>query len=42
MEQSTFHIIARMHSDFDQKFGIPRQTGAGTWLSLWESCQPQG
>ena len=27
MEQSTFHIIARMHSDFDQKFGIPRQSG---------------
>ena len=27
MEQSIFHIIARMHSDFDQKFGIPRQSG---------------
>ena len=27
MEQSTFTIIARMHSDFDQKFGIPRQSG---------------
>ena len=27
MEQSTFSIIARMHSDFDQKFGIPRQSG---------------
>ena len=27
MEQSTFNIIARMHSDFDQKFGIPRQSG---------------
>ena len=27
MEQSTFHIIARMHSDFSQKFGIPRQSG---------------
>ena len=27
MEQSTFSVIARMHSDFDQKFGIPRQSG---------------
>ena len=27
MEHSTFTIIARMHSDFDQKFGIPRQSG---------------
>ena len=27
MEQSTFNVIARMHSDFDQKFGIPRQSG---------------
>ena len=27
MEQSTFTVIARMHSDFDQKFGIPRQSG---------------
>ena len=27
MEQSTFFVIARMHSDFDQKFGIPRQSG---------------
>jgi len=27
MEQSTFAVIARMHSDFDQKFGIPRQSG---------------
>ena len=27
MEQSSFAVIARMHSDFDQKFGIPRQSG---------------
>ena len=27
MEQSTFTVIARMNSDFDQKFGIPRQSG---------------
>ena len=27
MEQSTFTVIAHMHSDFDQKFGIPRQSG---------------
>jgi len=27
MEQSAFTVIARMHSDFDQKFGIPRQSG---------------
>ena len=27
MEHSTFAVIARMHSDFDQKFGIPRQSG---------------
>ena len=27
MEQSTFSVIVRMHSDFDQKFGIPRQSG---------------
>ena len=27
MEQSIFTVIARMHSDFDQKFGIPRQSG---------------
>ena len=27
MEHATFSVIARMHSDFDQKFGIPRQSG---------------
>ena len=27
MEHAAFTIIARMHSDFDQKFGIPRQSG---------------
>ena len=26
-EQSTLHIIARIHSDFPTKFGIPRQSG---------------
>lgn len=27
MEESTIKIIARMHSDFPEKFGIPRQSG---------------
>ena len=27
MEQVTMNIIARMHSDFPEKFGIPRQSG---------------
>ena len=27
MEHATFSVIARMHSDFAQKFGIPRQSG---------------
>ena len=26
-EQSALHIIARIHSDFPTKFGIPRQSG---------------
>ena len=26
-EQSALHIIARIHSDFPSKFGIPRQSG---------------
>ena len=27
MEIHTMKVVARMHSDFDQKFGIPRQSG---------------
>lgn len=27
MEDITIHVIARMHSDFPTKFGIPRQSG---------------
>ena len=27
MEQVSIHILARMHSDFSGKFGIPRQSG---------------
>lgn len=27
MESVTMHVIARMHSDFPEKFGIPRQSG---------------
>ena len=27
MEQVSIHILARMHSDFSRKFGIPRQSG---------------
>jgi len=27
MEERSMHIIARMHSDFESKFGIPRQSG---------------
>ena len=27
MEETTINIIARMHSDFPEKFGIPRQSG---------------
>ena len=27
MENHTMKVVARMHSDFDQKFGIPRQSG---------------
>lgn len=27
MEDRRMHIIARMHSDFESKFGIPRQSG---------------
>ena len=27
MEDATIRVIARMHSDFPSKFGIPRQSG---------------
>ena len=27
MEQTSINVIARMHSDFPAKFGIPRQSG---------------
>ena len=27
MQDATIHVIARMHSDFSTKFGIPRQSG---------------
>lgn len=27
MQERTLHVIARMHSDFPEKFGIPRQSG---------------
>lgn len=41
MEDTTFHIIARMHSDFPTKFGIPRQSGLVEELTAMVVFEPE-
>ncbi len=41
MEQINIQIIARMHSDFSSKFGIPRQSGLVTQLQSTIVFEPQ-
>lgn len=41
MADSTFHIIARIHSDFPTKFGIPRQSGLAEALQATVVFEPE-
>lgn len=41
MADSTFHIIARIHSDFPTKFGIPRQSGLAKALQATVVFEPE-
>lgn len=41
MSDSVFHVIARMHSDFPTKFGIPRQSGLVDELSSIVIFEPE-
>lgn len=41
MPDTTFHIIARIHSDFPTKFGIPRQSGLVDNLTAMIVFEPE-
>lgn len=41
MADTTFHIIARIHSDFPTKFGIPRQSGLVDNLTAMIVFEPE-
>lgn len=41
MEDSVFHVIARIHSDFPTKFGIPRQSGLVDELTAMVVFEPE-
>ncbi len=41
MQSSTFHVIARIHSDFPEKFGIPRQSGLVSSLQARIVFEPE-
>lgn len=41
MEPVTIHVIARMHSDFPTKFGIPRQSGLVSQLRSTIVFEPE-
>ena len=41
MEEHKIKVIARIHSDFDEKFGIPRQSGLAQSLKATIVFEPE-